>query len=244
MTVSCLEQTSHLGSEKFGFISSSNLVSQFEKHGLTLDKVVEMKIRKNKLERQGFQKHRMLFNTGLNVKDGTLQMLVTNSHEGSSALKFQLGFFRFVCSNGLVVGNDIVMPISIRHTIDNVERLNDSISMILNQKNNVYESIESMAAKKFNEESLKEFTQKALDIRGYDKKDGILIPDFRAKRREDTIHGDVFSVFNIVQENILRTGFDVYNEQGDRKKLRAIKSLDEQNRINTELWSLAHSIAA
>ena len=38
----CLNQTTHLGSEKFGFISSANLVDQFEKHGLTLDKHIEL----------------------------------------------------------------------------------------------------------------------------------------------------------------------------------------------------------
>lgn len=239
----CLNQTAHLGSEKFGFISSANLVNQFEKHGLTLDKVVEMKIRKNKLERQGFQKHRMLFNTGLNVKDGTLQMLVTNSHEGSSALKFQLGFYRFVCSNGLIVGNDIVSPIKLRHTIDNVEHLNDSISMILNQKTNVYESIESLSAKKWNDEKINEFSQKALDLRGYELTNGVLMPRFTVKRSEDR-QADAFTIMNVVQENIIRTGFKAFDDQGKAHGLRAIKSLDEQNRINTGLWDLANSIAA
>jgi hypothetical protein len=239
----CLNQTAHLGSEKFGFISSQGLVNAFEKHGLTLDKVVEMKIRKNKLERQGFQKHRMLFNTGLNVKDGTLQMLVTNSHEGSSALKFQLGFYRFVCSNGLIVGNDIVKPIKIRHTIDNVEHLNDSISMILNQKTNVYESIESLSAKRWNDDKIHEFSQKALDLRGYELTNGVLMPRFTVKRSEDR-QADAFTIMNVVQENIIRTGFKAFDDQGKMHGLRAIKSLDEQNRINTGLWDLANSIAA
>lgn len=243
MTVSCLDQTSHLGSSKFGFISSANLVTQFEKHGLTLDKVVEMKIKKNKLERQGFQKHRMLFNTGLNVKDGTLQLLVTNSHEGSSALKFQLGFFRFVCSNGLVVGNDIVTPVKIRHTIDNAEHLNDSISMILNQKTKVYESIESLSSKKLNDDQILDFSQKALDLRGYELTNGLLVPRFTVKRTEDR-QADAFTVMNVIQENIIRTGFKAFDDQGKMHGLRAIKSLDEQNRINTGLWDLATSIAA
>jgi hypothetical protein len=46
---------------------------------------------------------------------------------------------------------------------------------------------------------------------------------------------------NVIQENLLRTGFKAYKEDGSRVTLRAIKSLDEQNRINTELWDLALS---
>jgi hypothetical protein len=44
----CLNQTSHIGSNKFGFISSSNLVQTLENKGLKLADVVESKIRKNK----------------------------------------------------------------------------------------------------------------------------------------------------------------------------------------------------
>jgi hypothetical protein len=236
--LNCLDQVNHLGSSKFGFISSSNLVAQLEKSGLQLDKLVEMKIRKNKEVRQGFQKHRMLFNTGMKTKDGQLQLLVTNSHEGSTALRFQLGFWRMVCSNGLVIGKSIVTPVTLRHTLENAGKINDTIEMILDQKNKVFESIESLQSKKWNAEQLQKFTNEALKIRGYSEKLSNVLPMFEVKRAEDQA-SDAFSVFNVVQENIIRTGFNVVNENGKISKLRAIKSLDEQNRINSELWDLA-----
>ena len=55
--MNCLTQTNHRGSEKFGFISSSDLAARLETQGLTLADVVESKIRKDKALRQGFQKH-------------------------------------------------------------------------------------------------------------------------------------------------------------------------------------------
>ena len=237
--LNCLDQVTHLGSSKFGMISSSRLVTELSRHGLELDKVVEMKIRKRKEERQGFQKHRMLFNTGIETKNGKLQLLVTNSHEGSRALKFQLGFYRFVCSNGLVVGSTIVSPMSIRHTLDNVVKLNDTISMVMNQSTKVFESIEALQAKQWNQEQIVNFTDKALELRGYVKtKHGILTPDFQAKRTED-LSTDAFTIFNVVQENLVRTGFKAYDSKGVGHSIRAIKSLDEQNRINSQLWDLA-----
>lgn len=239
--LNCLDQNVAISttSSKFGFISSQGLVTELSRHGLELDKVVEMAIRKRKEERQGFQKHKMLFNTGIETKTGKLQMLVTNSHEGSSALKFQLGFYRYVCSNGLVVGKTIVNPMSIRHTLDNVSKLNDTISMVMNQSSKVFESIEAMQAKQWNAQQIADFTDKALELRGYVKsKHGILTPDFQAKRADDR-STDVFTIFNVVQENLVRTGFKAYDSKGQGHSIRAIKSLDEQNRINSELWDLA-----
>jgi hypothetical protein len=239
--LNCLTQTNHLGSSKFGFISSEKLVNELSKHNLELDKVVEMKLKKNKAERQGFQKHRMLFNTGFKTKDGMLQLLVTNSHEGSSALRFQLGFYRFVCSNGLVIGNTVINPISLRHTVKHTEQLNDTISMVMNQKTKVFESIDELQNKTMNNEQFKKFTQDALELRGYDKnKYGILVPSYEIKRIDD-IGTDAFTAMNVVQENILRTGFKAYTDKNEKVTMRAIKSLDEQNRINTGLWDLALS---
>jgi hypothetical protein len=238
---SCLTQTSHLGSAKFGFISSEKLVSSLESSGLSLDKVVEMSIRKNKEMRQGFQKHRMVFNTGMksNDNDGNLQLLVTNSHEGSTSLKFQLGFFRYICANGLIVGKNVALPMSVRHTVDNALKINETIEMVLDQKNRVFESIEELKAKKWNQDQLKKFTQGAMEIRGYDlEKKGILTPDFRTKRNEDN-KGDAFTLFNVVQENILRTGFKARTDKNEVVTMRAIRSLEEQNRINVSLWDLA-----
>ena len=197
-----------------------------------------MKIRKNKELRQGFQKHRMLFNTSFKSNDGLIQLLVTNSHEGSTALRFQLGYYRYVCSNGLVVGRDIVAPISVRHTLENTEKLNDTIAAVLMQKNKVIENIDRMQAKIIQKEDYASILKASLDIRGYNKdKYGILTPIFEIKRLEDQ-KADAFTVLNVIQENLLRTGFKAENERNEKITMRAIKSLDEQNRINSELWDL------
>jgi len=239
----CLNQVNHLGSKNFGFVSSERLAGMLESHGLTLNKVIEMKIRKNKEIRQGYQKHRMLFDTKIETSDGKLQLLVTNSHEGSSSLKFQLGFFRYVCSNGLVIGSTILEPVTVRHTIANVEKIHSVVLDVVAQAEKVIESIEKMKSKNLNLEEIKALEIKALELRGYNKeKHGEVIPLFTAKRAED-LSKDAFTVLNVIQENMLRTGFEIENNTGKMVKLRAIKSLDEQNRINAELWDIFAQVA-
>lgn len=235
--MNCLNQVNHLGSASFGFISSTGLVSELEKHDLKLDKVVEMKIRKNKETRQGFQTHRLVFDTGTETKDGKLQLIVTNSHEGGSSLKFQLGFFRFVCSNGLIVGKTISEPIKLRHTFKQIERLTEVIAAVLEQKNKVIKSIEAMKSKQLTQDQIDALAIKALELRGYSDKYANLLPIFEVKRGED-LERDAFTIFNVMQENLLRTGFKAVTEDNKVIKLRAIKSINEQAKINADLWDM------
>lgn len=43
------------------------------------------------------------------------QVVIFNSFQGESALRAHLGFFRAVCTNGMVVGQSITEPVIIRH---------------------------------------------------------------------------------------------------------------------------------
>ena len=52
------------------------------------------------------------------------QIILTNSHDGFNSFKFMLGIFRLVCSNGLVVCDNQMVNMTIRHinyTFDFVE---------------------------------------------------------------------------------------------------------------------------
>lgn len=56
----------------------------------------------------------------------------------------------------------------------------------------------------------------------------------------------LYNVFNRVQEGILRGGrYDFYarNKNGDRTKVRPVKSLVENERLNKALWSLTSKMA-
>ena len=73
-------------------------------------------------------------------------------------------------------------------------------------------------------------------------------PDFspvrllEAKRSADRSN-DLFTVFNVVQENIIKGGirFSSKNDDGifERNKVRAITSIDANIKINKGLWSLS-----
>jgi hypothetical protein len=242
--MNCLTQVSHRGSNKFGFISSSDLVTNLENQGLKLADVVESKIRKNKDVRQGYQKHVMRFNTGISNTQGNLQVLAINSHEGSSALTFRLGFFRMVCSNGLIIGSDLIPQLKVRHTQNGLLKLNDSVDELMEWRTVAMDNIEKMSSKKLSQDDYAKLALASAKIRMGEKFTDKIVPLFESKRYEDN-SPDLFTAFNVIQENILRTGFYALNKENNvATKVRAIKGVNASLELNTALYNEAMKLIA
>jgi hypothetical protein len=242
--MNCLTQTSHIGSNKFGFISSANLASTLESKGLKLADVVESRIRKDKEKRLGYQKHVMRFNTGVSNAHGNLQLLAINSHEGSSALTFRLGFFRMVCSNGLIVGSDLVPQIKVRHTSNGLLKLDNAIEEAMEYQIAAKQSMDRMMDTKVNADTIEQLGKEILKLRLDDKFSDKLVPLFESKRWEDDKE-DLFSVFNVIQENVIRTGFYALNKETNvSTKIRAIRGVESNIILNNALFNKAMEFAA
>lgn len=242
--MNCLNQTSHIGSNKFGFISSANLVQTLESKGLQLADVVESKIRKDKEKRLGYQKHVMRFNTGISNAHGNLQLLAINSHEGSSALTFRLGFFRLVCSNGLIIGSDLIPHVKVRHTANGLLKLDSAIEEVMEYQTAARQSMERMIDTKINLETFEKLGKEILKLRLEDKYSDKLVPLFEAKRWEDNKE-DLFSVFNVMQENVIRTGFYALNKETNvATKIRAIRGVESNIKLNNAMFNTAMQFAS
>lgn len=101
-TIDTFDQKFHTLTDKYKLAKTRDIIDRIVGLGFTLDKFVANKTRKK--ERVGFQKHRAIFTSPLMkaTADGVPQLLLTNSHDGTSCIELQLGFFRMVCSNGPV----------------------------------------------------------------------------------------------------------------------------------------------
>lgn len=245
-TIDTLDQKLPTLSNKYNLVKTSGLIQQVESLGFKMERFVALKTRK--IERRGYQKHRVIFSSPLmrETSDGVPQLLLTNSHDGSSSVILQLGFFRFVCSNGLVVGSNIVAPIRVRHSGTNFdEKLTIAINTIVAQAQKLSESIERLKSKTLNGAEIREFQREALQNRlGADVK----IQDFYLPiHREEDKAQDLFTVMNVVQENLIRGGARVTILQGETQKdkaVRRINSMIGQMELNNMLWNLAEQKVA
>lgn len=226
--------------ERYKLAKTSDMIKKIESLGFSLDKFVALKVRKK--ERQGFQKHRAIFTSPLMkaTADGIPQLLLTNSHDGTSSVVLQLGFFRMVCSNGLVVGSNIVPAIRVKHVgNDFEERLIVAINTMVAQATKLSESIERLKSKKLNASEAGDFFREALQNRLGDVKIQSFTMPVHRKEDEGT---DLFTLMNVVQENLIRGGARVtVNDNGvlKNKAVRRVRSLVTETEINTMLWNLA-----
>ena len=243
--INTLDQKLPTLSDKYRLAKTSEIVKRIEGLGFTMDKFVALKVRKK--ERQGFQKHRAIF-TSPELKataDGIPQLLLTNSHDGTSSVVLQLGFFRYVCSNGLIVGNNIIEPVRVRHSGNDFDdRLIVAINFIVAQAHKLTESIDKLKATKLTNAEILAFQREALQKRLGDVKiESFSMP---IHRTEDQAN-DLFTVMNVVQENLIRGGARVILEQDGKRKdkaVRRVNSMIAQTQINTMLWNLAEQKVA
>lgn len=244
--INTLDQKLPTLSDKYKLAKTSEIIKRIEGLGFTMDKFVAMKVRKK--ERQGYQKHRAIFTSPLlkATTDGVPQLLLTNSHDGSSSVVLQLGFFRYVCSNGLVVGTNVIAPVRVRHSGNDFdERLIVAINFIVAQAEKLTASIERLKAKRLTSSEIMSFQREALQKRLGDVKiESFYVPSYRKEDEEQ----DLFTVMNVVQENLIRGGARVIieDENGKRtsKSVRRVNSLVSQTEINTMLWDLAEQRVA
>lgn len=234
----------HTLTDKYKLAKTKDIVDRIVSLGFTLDKFVANKVR-NK-ERNGFQKHRAVFTSSLMkaTADGVPQLVLTNSHDGTSSVVLQLGFFRLICSNGLMIGTNIVPAIRIRHSGEGFdEKLVAAVDAMVAQVNKVTESIDRLKAINLTPAQVTDFQRKALELRLEGKVDSFTMP---VHRNEDKAT-DLFTVMNVVQENLIRGGATVQITKDGKPSNRAVRkvnSIQSQTKINLLLWDLAEQMAA
>ncbi|WP_426154156.1 DUF932 domain-containing protein [Pseudomonas sp. DC3000-4b1] len=175
------------------------------------------------------------------------EIILLNSHDGSSSYQMIGGKFRFVCANGLVLG-DVASDQKVRHSggasvIDNVI---EGAFEVLNQFEQIDEHLDGMKGRRLKPLEQEAFAMAALAYR-YDPVEGpapvtpsqLLMP----RRREDR-NDDLWTTFNRIQENTIQGGLVGRNKQGRRTKTRAVTGIDQDLKLNRALWVLAQAMQA
>lgn len=234
-------------SAKYQTVKSKDVLEQLEQRGFILDKVVKMQAKNSK--NQGKQKHRLMLShpelLATNHNDGKIQLLVTNSYNGTSSLIFQVGFFRYVCSNGLIFG-DTFGEIKIRHTgIDIKERIEQAIVEIVAQAKLVNDKIQAMKNRKLSLGEINELQKNAVSLRlDEDKRKQLVTVNIVNDRPEDKAI-DLFTVYNTVQEAVIRGNANLTLVDADgkvsNKKLRKVSAIDRTTNLNTKVFMLAEN---
>lgn len=171
------------------------------------------------------------------------EIVMVNSHDGTSAYQLIPGVFRVVCSNGLVSGKhmgEIRVPHKgnvINEVIEGVFRVVEDFELIDSQK-------DAMKGVRLDPEERLAFARSALSLK-YDT-DNAPAPigdsQLLHTRRIADDKEDLWTTFNVVQENMLKGGVRARIATNRRTTTRPVQGIDQSIKLNRALWTLAEEM--
>jgi hypothetical protein len=238
----------HAQSDRYAFIPTSRVIDGMRDSGFLPVKASQSKSRI--AGKSDFTKHMIRFRAAdsLNrqslVGDAIPEIVLVNSHDGTSAYKLFFGIFRLVCSNGMIVADSLLGSINIRHTgnivkevIEGSQNLIQSVPTVLDTVKK-WETIELAPA-----ESLALATA-AHTYRFADAETQVTPERLLQTRRYADNGNDLWKTFNRVQENLTKgIRGRVDRSTGQRTGARGIKSIDGDVKLNRALWAMAEKLA-
>lgn len=229
-------------SKRYSHINTREVVSVLERSGFKVHGVT-VATRRSKLRDPLFAKHQVtLRHPDMPVIAGiTPQILLVNSHDGSSSAQALHGAFRQVCSNGLIVGT-IQEAIRVRHAGDAAKELIDNVKRMAGQSRDMFQSVDRWSTIQLSTARMHQFARLAGVLRWNDPHrfttDVMLAP-----RRAEDDKGTLWSVFNRIQENAVRGGLRGMSASGRNATSRPLSEITANNNFNAQLWQLATEFA-
>jgi len=229
-------------SERYAYIPTGQVLTELRKEGFQPFMVAQTRVRDE--GRREHTKHLIRLRHASQINDAIAnEIILLNSHDGTSSYQMLAGAFRFVCQNGLVCG-DTVADVRVPHKGDVAGQVIEGAYEVLSGFERVKESREAMQAVTLDEGEAEVFARAALSLK-YDDPDKpapitesqILMP-----RRYDDRRPDLWSVFNRTQENLTKGGLSGRSANGRRQRTRPVQGIDSDVRLNRALWLLADGL--
>ena len=238
-------------SKRYKIITTENAVEFFRQRGFYISGYTEAGafLAKNK----GKSRHMVrLRPIGIEVKGYSPEIIISNSHNTYTSLKINIGIYRYACANGLILG-DTFFQEKVTHT---GQGMKEELTRILNRVNHKFKEVDELITVMKNTEILYpqavQFIEEASKIRLYGAKNEPFLSDMNkavniSPTRGADFGSDLWSVFNVVQEKIIKGGFEYSYKKDEKIKTRTtapIKNLVQLENFNKELFDLAYGMVS
>ena len=235
----------HRVSDRYHFIPTIVVIENLKRHGWYPVQIQQTSVRK--LEKEGFQRHlvRLRHMEDLsNPKPNVVDLLLFNSHDRSTAFTIGAGVYRFVCANGLVVAKKSFEHIKIRHIGHKEQSVAEAVEMVMQKRPLIEREIGAFSSMTLSREQKLHFAQQAAALR-FDEHLYVDTAQLLRPKREADTQNDLYTVMNVVQENLIRGGVKGVNVKTNRRfTSKRVHNIEKETAINQGLWSLAQEMAA
>lgn len=208
--------------------------------------------------------------TPAKVGDTVPEIMIVNSHDRTSSFRFYIGLFRLVCSNGMVVANASLNEISIPHIRYSFEYVEEQVNIITTKVPDVLSRIEQFRKISLDEAAKMALAERALTARfpEYLLDNGqvnipmihqdIDVDELLAPQRVEDADSSLWSTFNLVQEKVMKGGWQRETEKSRQlkelkltkgfeaksdRRVRKLSNIGKSIQVNQNLWEIAEEFA-
>jgi len=238
-------------STRYAHVPTIEVIKQLRKQGYVPTEAKESALRSKHADRLNYQRHfvrlRQREYLEQSKKVGTVvpELLLINSHDGSSSFRMSAGLFRFICSNGMVVQSADYGSIILQHLGDELMgAVREASEQIAGQMPKIIRATEAWDKIKMSHSQRVSFAKRALDLRYGQQHIPVTPSDILTPRRNEDEAPTLWRTFNVIQEHLTQGGPEGKSEKGRSVKVRSIKSVNNILHFNRGLWEMAEKIAA
>lgn len=170
------------------------------------------------------------------------QILLMNSHNGRTKMRMMAGFYRMVCSNGLIVGKDM-FRYEISHWGDALAEALGFAEMMGEEMGQLEATINRWKSVKLTEARAHTFAQRAAEMRYGDTAINYTPQAILEAHRTEDQGRSLWQVYNVVQENTVSRGITGMNAVGRVTRTRPLTQIVGNVAYNSDLWNLAEEFA-
>jgi len=186
----------------------------------------------------------------LRVGDTVCEMLLKNANDGSAAYDLMAGLFRIRCLNSLVSQTATLDSVKVRHSGDVMNKVIEGTYTVLEEARRTLAAPADWSGITLNHDERHAFGEAVRVLRFGDADGEVTTPitgeQLLRPRRMDDNARDLWTTFNVAQENAIRGGLHGIGRDANNRRrrvtTRAVNGIDQDIKLNKALWVLAQSM--
>lgn len=196
--------------------------------------------------RHGHAKHmlRLRRDDGIRMPEAA-EVIIVNSHDGTSAYQMFAGILRFVCTNSMIAGERFE-EVRVPHKGGIQDQIIEGVYTVAEDFPRLIDATETMKDTRLSRDEQQVLAEASLIAR-YGEEESPVRPDqIIAPRRREDVGQTLWQTFNVIQENLIRGGLDGRRRTSDgrirRSTTRPVNGIDQNVGLNRALWTLAEGM--
>ena len=227
-------------SERYTYIPTITLLDNLQREGFQPFFACQTRVRD--LSKREHTKHMLrLRREGQITGKQVPEIILLNSHDGSSSYQMLPGLFRSVCQNGLICGESFG-EVRVPHKGNVVEKVIEGAYDVLRLFDRMDEQLDAMQSLLLPASAQQALATAALTYRFGEEHQPVTPVQILAPRRCEDNRSDLWTTYQRIQENLIKGGLSGRNTKGKRCHTRAVSSIDGDVKLNRALWVMAENM--